>query len=527
MNINDTFQHKSLDELLEEARDLYNKSENENAEKIAKYVLRKATDDNEVLKQAQAYITIGTTYFNRSIYETALENYLLAENILNTIGDEKELLPCKVNIAIVQNAIGNFDEALIAYNQASEILGDDDNTIQHAQLYNSIGNVYSKKKEPNNALVYFEKVTAISLKLKSNYGIAMGYRNEAACLVELGNFYEAAEKASAAVEIAKSNAFEGLRIDALQTYAEAEIGIENFDEAYKLLESELCALQQLNNDYALREHYRLLYVASKKTNQYQLALKWHEAFFSINEKMLSIERHKVVSQMQMQYETEKKERTIKQLEISVKESEIKQLKSQMNPHFIFNTLSSIESLLLNNNIDNAVEALQSFSHLMRDMLFRSQGAFISLSNEVAYLEKYIQLESLQMKGDFSYNIKFSNELKGFEIPAMVLQPIVENALKHGLFHKQGSKYLEINFQFINESSFEVSIIDNGIGRNAAAAINAKKKNNNGFATQAIETRLKLIQEIMPVNISYNVTDLYNKANISEGTQINFKFKYTD
>ena len=526
MNVPDILNNKTLDELLDEARNLYDKSENEKSENVAKYVLERATAENNILKQAQAYLTIGTTYFNRSIYEKALENYHTAEKLLSELQNEKELIPCQVNIGIVQTSIGNFEKALQAYNKALHILGNADNSMQHAQLYNSIGNVLSKKNEPLQALSYFEKVTTISHALDIAYGIAMGYKNEAACHVELSNFEMAISKAEYSAEISRKNSFEGLRIDALQTLAEACIAINNYDKALHILETETSSLIKLNNDYSLREHYRLLYMAARKVEKFNEALSYHEKYFQVNEKMLSAERHKALNALQIQFETEKNEAAIRELELKNKIIQqeknsyaLEALKSRMNPHFIFNVMDSVQTLMYKGDKEKAIIAVQQFAGLMRASLEHSGTEYISVDEEVEMLTHYIATENIITNNEINFEVNVGDSIDVYNtmIPSLLLQPLVENSIKHGLRHKHGHKQLSVMFTLANENTLSVVIEDNGVGRDYVNNNRAIK--HKSYATTAIAKRIALLNENKTQCITINYIDKKDEAGNATGTTV--------
>jgi len=177
------------------------------------------------------------------------------------------------------------------------------------------------------------------------------------------------------------------------------------------------------------------------------------------------------------------------------------LRSQMNPHFIFNCLNAIQELIITENYTASFEYLSKFSKLLRLVLHASEKNLLPLSKEIEITHLYIELESLRFKNQFQYNISFSGEIDidNTPFPTLLLQPFVENAIWHGLLHKEGLKKLDIAF-IEQDSSLVCTIKDNGIGRDHAQTIKRKKigfhnSESKGIkmATQRLEI-LKLTKE---------------------------------
>ncbi|HYG38869.1 MAG TPA: two-component regulator propeller domain-containing protein [Cytophagales bacterium] len=178
----------------------------------------------------------------------------------------------------------------------------------------------------------------------------------------------------------------------------------------------------------------------------------------------------------------------------IAELEIKALIAQMNPHFIFNCLTSIQELIMVNKQEEAMHYLHQFSRLLRTVLESSEKNFIPLEQELTLLELYLELESMRFDKQFHYEISAPSTLDPEEIiiPSFLIQPFVENALWHGLMHKKGERNLFITFNLINDDLLSCKISDNGIGREAAGKI--KKSNINSYQSMGI----KIIKERMKI-----------------------------
>lgn len=252
-----------------------------------------------------------------------------------------------------------------------------------------------------------------------------------------------------------------------------------------------------------------------------------------NEKALKLKNDEL--EVQFKYIEEQKriiEQNHKELKRSKqKELELLQLKairSQMNPHFIFNSLNSIQALVLRQETERAYDYIVSFSELVRKVLHFSEHDFISLQDELSFLELYLQLEQLRMKDDFYYSVTSKTDSL-IMIPSLIIQPFVENAIHHGLLHKQGVKRLEIIFE-VTDKYCVCSIKDNGIGRTAAKDIQDRKRETHiSFSLDAIQKRLDIFKEQNTIDFEYELIDVFTDKSVPNGTEavVKFPYKLTD
>jgi len=171
-------------------------------------------------------------------------------------------------------------------------------------------------------------------------------------------------------------------------------------------------------------------------------------------------------------------------------TELKSIRSQFNPHFVFNALSSIQGLITKNDTAGAHQYLSEFSTLMRESLKGSDREMISITNETAILQKYLNLE--QLRFGFRYNISVDEAIDGnaVEVPALLLQPLVENAVKHGIGALQEKGVLQINFKK-EDDDLVVTVTDNGKGFDASAQ-------TGGFGLKLTRDRILLLNNTLPL-----------------------------
>lgn len=211
------------------------------------------------------------------------------------------------------------------------------------------------------------------------------------------------------------------------------------------------------------------------------------------------------------------------LEKAANLSKLKAIKSQMNPHFFFNALNTIQSFILENDKKQAVNVLSKFSGLTRSILEMSDKDEVSVAEEIRVLKLYLDIEKVRFNDDFEYEIFVNGfDPEEIRIPSLLLQPYVENAIKHGLLHKQGIKQLRLDFQALPET-LRIIISDNGIGRKMSMELNAiKAKNHKSFATDATEQRVKLLNEFTGREITLEYIDEFSDGGQPLGTTVLIK-----
>ncbi len=205
--------------------------------------------------------------------------------------------------------------------------------------------------------------------------------------------------------------------------------------------------------------------------------------------------------------------------------EMKALRAQMNPHFIFNALNSIQTFMMKNETEQALAYLSRFARLIRNVLDHSQLNSISIARETDLLENYLELERLRLSERFDYRIAVDPKLdKDFlEIPAMVIQPFVENAIWHGLQHKDEKGLLTI--EFIRRGKQILCIIeDNGIGRDAATTLKQQSHPSHiSRGVQITKDRLQIYNSRFNMDASFDIEDLHDANGEPTGTRVNLWF----
>jgi hypothetical protein len=214
-----------------------------------------------------------------------------------------------------------------------------------------------------------------------------------------------------------------------------------------------------------------------------------------------------------------KQREKDELDMRLSQLETRAIRSQMNPHFVFNALNTLQRFILEDNKQKAQIYLADFSALLRKLLESSEQDMISLKEEIDILKTYINIEKLRFDDSFEYEVKTTvAEINSVHIPFMLLQPFVENAIWHGLLPKKTNRLLNISFSDVDEKRICCVIQDNGVGRNyKVKETNTVKKKS--LAIDYIRQRLNLLQISTGIECSLEINDLKNEDHICIGTQV--------
>ena len=248
----------------------------------------------------------------------------------------------------------------------------------------------------------------------------------------------------------------------------------------------------------LQQHYtgQLEFELSKRTNEIQIQSRRLE------------EQH--ADQLKLTFEQK------------LAQMEMMALRSQMNPHFIFNCLNSIKLYTTDNEAAKASAYLTKFSRLIRLVLENSRSEKVTLKNELDALDLYLQLETMRFKDKLRFSIEVSPELdiEGIEIPPMLLQPFVENAIWHGLMHKKEGGQVNIKVVQYKPDSLLITITDDGVGRKKATALKSKSVTaNKSFGMKVTNERIALINQLYQTETNVQVLDLSDAEGRACGTEV--------
>lgn len=201
------------------------------------------------------------------------------------------------------------------------------------------------------------------------------------------------------------------------------------------------------------------------------------------------------------------------------------LRSQMNPHFIFNSLNSIKLYIINNEKENAVYYLNKFSKLIRKILASTRDKQISLEEEIETTELYMNIENIRFESQIKYSLQIDDavNINTIKVPCLILQPFIENAIWHGLSPKKGSKKLDLIISKGNQNFITITIIDNGVGREQSAILNQRKLHKKtSIGIQLTMERLNNFYKDYKSDYLLTYSDLHDENEKAIGTSVELK-----
>jgi tetratricopeptide (TPR) repeat protein len=523
--------------------------------------LKKKIGNNAEL--ANAYNNIGMVYFYWGDYENALSNYFLALDIFKLENNDEGTAHCYNGIANVYFKSDENQKSLDHYLKAADIYEKTGNKKRLANVLNSIGIVYKSESDYEKAIEYQKQ----SLEIKKEIGNKKGI---AASLNGLGISYKKTEQYQKALDYYNQALEIQLEInDAIgagSTYS--NIGMlytawGKYMEAIPFYEKAQEMAQEANYSELIINNYEGMAENFEKMGDYQNAFKYFVLYTEVKDSVFTAKKQLQISELQTKYETQEakqqvfnltKENQIQQLRIRQKqrqnialiillvfiiiiivlvfiqvrannklksmELEQKLLRSQMNPHFIFNSLIAIQSFIYENKKEDAGKYLSDFSKLMRLILENSKYELISLENELEGIEYYLKLQKLRFDDVFDYNVEVGEtlETESLQVPPMLIQPFLENSVEHGMkgLNKKGLISIKINEK---GNSLNIELTDNGVGR--AESDKSRDSGHKSYGMEITRERLGLLKKNSGLNIDFEIIDLKDDKNQAAGTKIVF------
>jgi len=490
------------------------------------------------IKQIEIKYQISELYLIMNDFSKAKTGYSDVYDRTNSNFGVDFKIKSLIGLGKVASHIDDLDGAESLFREAESVANTSNNDELANYTFDLLTELYKKKNDVNSGIQTQQQAYSYnSIRGNSNSQVKNS-TNLSIEYVKQGKEKEALELLNVNVPIVEKEENSLEKINFIKTLAQVyeENGLEDKAEIEtskyeKLLVSFLVNQEKQNSIQSSKiENLKL------SENKLLLMVKDRE----LNEKMIDIlKREQVVKD-----ETIQKQLTITYLLLgglliiaaltfflfrSRKEQQqnnklliLKSLRSQMNPHFIFNSLNSVNSFIAKKDERSANKYLAEFSKLMREVLECSQHDFIPLAKEIQILKLYLNLEHFRFNShfDFTFTIDPKINLDEFQIPPMLLQPFIENAIWHGLRYKKEKGHLDVSF-VQNTNYIDVFISDDGIGRKASMAIktsNQKKMKSTGIKN--IENRLELIRSVFKKKLEITILDKDNST--EPGTTVNVK-----
>lgn len=437
------------------------------------------------------------------------------------------------NLGALSRKEGKLDAAASYFRQsrALRVLRGDSTSIAYTDF--NLGNVFLEMNQLDSAGFYFNRGSDIFNAINSKVGVLPLFQ------ISLGEYLLATgkyEEAIVHIRIALSDALEKGYVDRwVKSYdllSEALYKLGRNKSAYEALKRRAALADSINevtNTVAIAEmEARYQNVETEKQLMQSIAenLEKESQIMSMRFQIMGIISGAIIliTTVVVLYWVKVQKRKVSQagLEAALASTKLMALKSQMNSHFIFNSINTALGFVLNSEKEKTYNYLAKFARLLRAVLENSDADFVPIEDEIELLKDYVEIETIRFNNKFSYNFSVDAVLEDeiFEIPSMIIQPFVENAITHALINlnsREGRLSIKLR-KFPQQILCEVT--DNGIGRERAAEI--KKHKERYYKSQAysnVEERLNLFDAQADAKVHFEVTDLYDEKGQPSGTKV--------
>ncbi len=488
---------------------------------------RAVANPNEVITYniAVSQNSIGNIYLVLEQYDLAIKQFQKSLLIEKQTGNRLGLAINYQNIGFAYEAKGQFETALRNFKLSLDYNNQIDSDLGRVICYNSIGEVYIKQKKLDDAKIIIQKALNKALSIGDQFYIALSYINLGWILEEMGQFKASEDYLKKGMSVAKTYSLNLSEVEAGKHLADLYEKSGKHDQAYQYYKNAVELEKTINNDNNLR------YV-NDVIIQYENTAKNREIAELANENELvksKLERNKTIFWYSILIlaviaasliSIYRNRRLLQEKQILTLEQDM--LRSQMNPHFIFNSLNSIKLYIINNEKENAVYYLNKFSKLIRKILVASSEKESTLEDELDTMQLYMNIENIRFSNEIDFKITVADEINPsvIKVPSLILQPFLENALWHGLSSKKDDKTITLDVYRTSEDLINIAITDNGIGRKQAQKINNDKLLKRKSVGIAItKARLSNFSRGYTSEYSISIDDLFDKEERPIGTRV--------
>lgn len=502
--------------------------------------LQLSKESGAMPKIAQYLLELGIAQMQIENYREAQLYFSQANETANSIRNYRLVALSYVYMGSISLIGKKYDEALQLENKALDILGAYNDLDGLGLCFNKLGDIYREKKEYASALSHYNKALVYFESSGNREQTATVYHSVGIVFEKQGKHANALNYLNRALDIRSQFGFKGAVYGTYKTISEVYAKTGNKEKAYSFL-------KMYSN-----------YIDSAKTIESSAKIaELSELYRSEQrERLISIQADSIERQRQEKTLTSTKLENIQlknnlqtyvifgfavsvilggiiffyrwnqtKIRQQQKEAEMNQtlLRAQMNPHFVFNAMSVIQSYIYDNDIKNSSKFLVAFSKLMRLILENSSKEFIPIETEQLILDKYLSIQKLRFEERFEYKIEMAQQLidEGVVIPPMITQPFIENAIEHGQLHLREDGYIHVHFYEKNKM-LHITVEDNGIGRKGSAQ-SKKSSAHKSMAMKITRDRIENLNKKYRSEGFMKIEDL-DKKNES-GTKVLISIPY--
>lgn len=498
---------------------------------------KKLQNDKNLSKEQQAMVNegLGDVYMDSNRFSEAIEHFSKALSTVRDLNNPNRENAIKNKLAKAYEASGDLDkaESYILPDKAADQKIDAVQSQRAAEFYSRNRNIDKEVQLRRQTVEELEQNEAVLGNTREALAQPVISRPKAKlelgkALLKQNNYKEALPILEESAEEAKISDDIATQKDAVQQLSEVYAGLgaddkalKNYreyvglvDKLYQQKEEEIDKIVALNRELAEKQNRISSLEKDRELTESQYKLYQTENQLTIeNDRRQKLIIYSLlgglvllITALYFMYRSNKQRRLANNV------LALRSLRTQMNPHFIFNALNSVNNFIAKNDERAANRYLSEFSTLMRSVLDNSEEDFITLEKELELLRLYLKLEHARFteKFDYELNIDDSIDQEQFLIPPMLLQPYVENAVWHGLRYKKDKGFLKVNLRYLDSGTIKIEIMDNGIGRTQSKALKTghqKKKKSKGM--QNIKQRIEILNNMYKDKISVDIKDMNN------------------
>lgn len=539
------------------------------------------TGDLDVSSKLELYRKMGESYEKTANYSKSIDLYNKGIILARTGKLVQNEIDIRYDLAQLYLAEGDHDKALRQYNAILKLEEARNNRAGEIDVNNKIGELYLMQEKPSAAISSYQKSVAVARE-------ANDQDKESSSLRNLSNAYRQSKQYDQELEARKLSLQLSKKANKVDEQAEDNLAIgssyieqQKPERAVPYIQQSIELASKTGDVKQKGAAYKKLSEAYKESGKYDKALQAYQEYAALvdtinNRRERELKKNMAVvaevnrklqriDMLEKDFEVNRKTMVLLQREKELNAKELrnqkritwtlvlvilvltlssflvyrssrekrkanmllalKSLRSQMNPHFIFNSLNSVNSFIAQNDERKANKYLSDFAQLMRAVLENSKYEFVSLASEIDIISLYLKLEHFRFSDKFDYTLKIDDDIRGLEIeiPPMLIQPYIENAIWHGLRYKEEKGFLNVEVLRKNDYLL-VTVSDNGIGRKHSQELKTKhQRESSSTGLRNTLGRLDIINEIYRTRFSVNIEDM-DKENAT-GTVVELKIPF--
>lgn len=458
-----------------------------------------AEQEGDKYRLAKYHISVGEAQMSAVNLKHAESHFIDAIEMAKDIKDLHSQALANINLGMVYTNYKNYDQAIIYLKEALKLLANYNDYDGLGNAHNCLGDIYREQKDFSKAVSYYNKALVDFESSGNREKSATVYHNVGFVFEKQGKYFNALNYLNRSVEIRSNFGYKGSIYPTYLTISEVYQKTGNKDLAYKYLKMYAVALDsakmdetaekiaEMENSYINEKKDKILIAQKEKAaankakyekeslkNDLQKIIIIGFIIFMLLAGIIGFYRWNQTKIKQQQQQAEMNQTL---------------LRAQMNPHFVFNAMSVIQSYIYDNDTKNSAKFLINFSKLMRLILENSSKEFIPIKTEFEILDKYLNIQKLRFEERFEFSILVDENLYDEDavIPPMITQPFIENAIEHGRLHLREDGFINIHF-FKFENMLRITVEDNGVGRKGAE-LNKKSKEHKSMAMKITKDRI--------------------------------------